>query len=175
MMPRSLMNRTTFTCCTWLLALLMGSSTLAQTQPKKRSSKHVAEQEEVPVKPVYMYPSPPSSLEEPPDYYNQVHTYVDQMPTLNGQNAVAASIAAIKQYVVVPPTAPNGRLFVYFEVDKTGSARHPQIAKGLRADVDSAVVAAVRQLPRFSPGKQAGQAVAVSLMVPVTIPAKKQL
>jgi hypothetical protein len=173
MIPRSPLNRT-FACCIWLLAFLMGSSTLAQTQPHKHRSTRAAEQQEqVPVKPVYMYPPPPSSPEEPLSYQQKVYVYVDQMPTLNGQNAVAASTAAIKQYLVVPPAAPDGRLFVYFEVDKTGRVCHPKIVKGLRADVDSAVVAAVRQFPRFSPGKQAGKAVTVSFVVPAIISAKQ--
>lgn len=96
------------------------------------------------------------------------------MPTLNGQNALTASIAAITQYLVVPPAAPAGRVFVKFEVDKAGDVRHAEIIKGLRADVDSAVVTATRQLPRFTPGKQNGRIVRVSFTLPITIPAAKQ-
>ncbi|NVO86859.1 energy transducer TonB [Hymenobacter terrestris] len=66
------------------------------------------------------------------------------MPTLNGQGAVTASITAINQYLIVPLDAPDSRVFVQFEVDKEGHVRHPRIAKGLRADVDSAVIAATR-------------------------------
>ena len=105
---------------------------------------------------------------------NRVWTYVEQMPTLNGQTASTGIVAAIHRSLVVPPAAPDGRVFVQFEVDKEGRVRHPRIAKGLRADMDSAVVVATRQLPRFVPGQQAGPAVVVSFTVPVTIPVKKQ-
>ncbi|GGF27363.1 energy transducer TonB [Hymenobacter cavernae] len=95
------------------------------------------------------------------------------MPTLNGQDASMASSAAIYRTLVVPPAAPDGRVFVSFEVDKEGRVRHPRIVKGLRADVDSAVIAATRQLPPFIPGQQEGQAVIISIMVPVPILVKK--
>jgi TonB family protein len=109
-----------------------------------------------------------------PDDPGPVYTYVEQMPTLNGQNALTASIAAITQYLVVPPAAPNGRVVVKFEVDKAGYVRHAEVVKSLRADLDSAVVTATRQLPRFTPGKQNGRVVRVSFILSVTIPVKKQ-
>jgi protein TonB len=105
---------------------------------------------------------------------SKVYTYVEQMPTLNGQPVMAASVAAITQRLILPSNAPDGRIFVKFEVSCEGWAAHPQILKGLRADVDSAVVAATRQLPRFTPGKQNGRVVTVNLTLPITIPVKKQ-
>lgn len=105
---------------------------------------------------------------------NPVYTYVEQMPTLNGQHALLASTAAITRSVVVPTNAPAGRVFVQFVVTKAGAVSQPHVVKGLRADVDSAVVAATRKLPRFTPGKQNGRVVAVSLTLPVTFPVQKQ-
>jgi hypothetical protein len=83
---------------------------------------------------------------------NPVYTYVEQMPTLNGQHALFASTAAITHAVVVPADAPAGRVFVQFVVTKEGTVSQPRVVKGLRADVDSAVVAATRKLSRFAPG-----------------------
>ena len=154
---------------------------MAQTRPKKRVSKPVAVPLLLPERPKLdssqhfgnEWWARPLPIEEPLDYFNRVHTFVDHMPTLNGQDAFTASIAAIHWSLIVPPAAPDGRVFVSFEVDKEGHVSHPRIAKGLRADVDSAVLAATRQLPPFLPGQQGGQAVAVSIMIPVTIPVKK--
>lgn len=98
-----------------------------------------------------------------------VYTYVEQMPLLNGQPA----FAAITHALVAPADAPDGRVFVQFIVNKEGKVSQPQVVKGLRADVDSAVVVATRLLPRFSPGKHADQAVAVSIVVAVTFPVKQ--
>jgi TonB family protein len=105
---------------------------------------------------------------------NLIYTKVDQLPTLNGQPAEAASIAAINQYVVIPSTAPEGQALVRFDVAKSGDVYHVAVVKGLRADLDSAVVTAVRQLPCFASGKEEGQVVAVRLTLPVTIPVRKQ-
>lgn len=110
---------------------------------------------------------------EPFDY-NRVYTYVEQMPTLNGQAAMPASTAAIAQYLVVPADAPAGRVFVRFEVTRQAYVNHPVITKDLRADLDSAVVAATWQLPRFIPGKQNGRVVPVSLTLLIPISARAQ-
>jgi TonB family protein len=175
------------------LLLLEAATALGQTHPqKKRSRKPVVvqkqeharaqEQEEAFIRNAYEVTTRNCdevmrhhALPEPePLDSNRVYTYVEQMPTLHGQGNFARISAAINQQVVVPPTAPGGRVFVRFEVSKQGRANHPRIVKGLRADLDSAVVAAVRKLPRFSPGKQQGQVVPVSFTLLVTIPEKQQ-
>lgn len=174
------MNRKSV-CYAGLLVVVLGSNASAQTRHKKRASTPMI----VPASPMERpgtdsthqfgteWWARPLPVEEPVNS-NPVFTYVDHMPTLNGQDGFIASLTAIHRYMVVPPGAPNGRLFVQFEVDKEGHVRHPWIVKGLRADVDSAVVAATRQLPRFVPGQQAGHAVVVSFTLPVTIAVKKQ-
>jgi hypothetical protein len=174
-------------CC--LLVALAATTALAQTHPKKQRSREPATvqqagrtrqqlAEEGFIQNTYeglnqndeiarhTQPTNPDS--------NKVYTYVEQMPTLNGQGVYQASIAAINQYLVVPPTAPKGRVFVKFEVRKDVRVSHAQIVKGLRADLDSAVLVATRQLPQFTPGKQNGKAVVVSLTLPVTVPVRKQ-
>jgi len=100
----------------------------------------------------------------------KVYTYVEQMPLLNGQQAYLASAAAISHAVVVPANAPTGRVYVQFIVTQEGQVSHSHIVKGLRADLDSAVVAATRQLSRFTPGKQSNQPVAVVITVGVAFP-----
>lgn len=104
----------------------------------------------------------------------KVYTYVEQMPMLPNQKGFPDIITAINQRLVVPPSTPDGRIFVQFEVNRQGVVNHPKIVKSLRADVDSAVVAATRQLPRFTPGKQNGRVVRVSFTIPITIPVAKQ-
>jgi len=114
-----------------------------------------------------------TAVAEPLDS-NKVYFYVEQMPLLNGQQAYLASSAAITHSVVVPANAPAGRVYVQFVVTKEGQVSHPRIVKGLRADLDSAVVAATRQLPRFTPGKQGNRVVAVVITVGATFPVAQQ-
>lgn len=154
----------------WLLLALGGSAALAQTHPNLGHEHAIVKK---PVSPVLYKDGIRVEQSPSPVDRSPVYTYVEQMPTLNGQNAYTASISAITQYLVVPLAAPKGRVFVKFEVDKEGYVRHATIIKGLRADVDSAVVTATRQLPRFTPGKQNGRVVRVSFTLPVTIPVKR--
>lgn len=175
--------KTTFASYCWLLVILAATTALALTHPKQKPIRRRAivrqqaatglvKQPYVELK--YYYP-PPQLVDdiEVPEC-SKAYTYVEQMPTLNGQNALVASSASIIQRLRLPSTAPTGQIFVKFEVTTEGRVAHPQILKGLRADLDSAVVAAVQQLPHFTPGKQNGRVVIVSLTLPITIRARKQ-
>ena len=107
----------------------------------------------------------------------KVYAYVEQMPHLPGDNSTAGIVSAIQQRVVYPPDAVReqvqGRIFVTFVVAANGQVQRVAIVKGLRPDCDSAVVWALRQLPRFEPGMQKGEPVAVAFTAPVnfSIPA----
>lgn len=171
-------------CC--LLVALAGTTALAQTHPRKKPvRKHAVVQRRVTTNTVGRPDTEPGYRHLPPllnEYIETVevlecsktYVYVEQMPTLNGQSVIAASIAAISQRLLLASNAPDGRVFVKFEVTTEGRVAHPQILKGLRADVDSAVLAATRQLPHFTPGKQNGRVVCVSLTLPITLPIAKQ-
>jgi TonB family protein len=171
----------------YLLAILTGTAALAQTHPQKKLvrkhavvrqplAKSVAVQvrrEWIGVDPLLPPTTDDIAAVEIPDSM-KVYTYVEQMPMLNGQRGFLVIITAINQRLIVPPSVPNGRVFVQFEVNRQGTVNHPKIIKSLRADIDSAVVAATRQLPCFTPGKQNGRVVRVSFTLPITIPVAKQ-
>jgi hypothetical protein len=94
---------------------------------------------------------------------DRTYTYVEDMPD------DATVKALIERRLVLPPKAPHGRVLVQFMVSKQGVVSQPQIEEGMGAPVDSAVVAAVRLLPDFTPGTQDGQPVALSLLVWVDV------
>lgn len=102
-----------------------------------------------------------------------VYTYVEQMPQLPGGGSQRAIVEAIQSKIVYPtaasaiPADADGRVFVRFTVDADGTVRDATIIKGLTSAFDEAVLAVVRQLPRFTPGKQDGKEVAVSITVPI--------
>ncbi|MGI4735541.1 MAG: energy transducer TonB [Janthinobacterium lividum] len=149
-----------FATSCWLLATLTATTALAQTHPQKKDIHEDFTQD--------------GEQSKPEPLNAKVYTYVEQMPLLNGQHAYLASSAAITHSVVVPANAPAGRVYVQFIVTKEGQVSHPHIVKGLRADLDSAVVAATRRLPRFTPGKQSNRVVAVVITVGVTFPVAQQ-
>jgi len=95
----------------------------------------------------------------------RVYNYVEQMPQLPGKANIAASI----QQAVAPGSGCGGKVFLYFVVGPSGVVKDAKVIKGPDGGCNAAVLAAVRKLPRFSPGKQSGRAVAVSYTVPLTL------
>jgi TonB family protein len=170
-----------FATSCWLLVALTATTALAQTHPKQQPSREPASRQQVgrtrqQLAEDAFIQNTYEGLDQhtQPATLDPIYTYVERMPTLNGQHALFASTAAITHAVVVPADAPEGRVFVQFVVTRAGTVSQPHVVKGLRADVDSAVVAATRKLPRFTPGKQNGRVVAVCLTLPVTFPVKKE-
>jgi len=62
----------------------------------------------------------------------------------------------------------QGSAYVKFTVDKTGKVTEPTIVKGTGSDaLDEEAIRVVSTIPDFTPGRQRGQNVAVSLTVPI--------
>jgi TonB family protein len=102
------------------------------------------------------------------DNDEKVYTYVDEMPQPLGGGGLEAILKQILDNFVYPTGAhKEGRVFANFIVKADGSVSNTKIIKGLASTYDEAVLAAIRKLPRFTPGKQSGRAVAVSFTVPV--------
>jgi|GEM_PF-2004884 len=84
----------------------------------------------------------------------------------------AAIVRAIQLGVKYPRPAlrdgTQGQSMVTFAVAPTGQVCLLQMKYGIRADLDSAVVQAVRRLPRLQPATQHGQPVACLMSAPVT-------
>lgn len=91
------------------------------------------------------------------------------MPQLPGGGGQQAILEAILHQLIYPAGhSESGQVFARFVVDADGSVGEPSIVKGLVDEAyDQAVLAAIRQLPRFEPGRQDGRAVAVSFTVPI--------
>jgi TonB family protein len=111
-------------------------------------------------------PAPPGADISEPD---RVYTYVEEMPHLPGTVGLAPVVEAVEERLVVPPHTPEGRLFVELTVAETGDIQEVRILKGVNSSVDSAVLTAVRRLPRFEPGRQNGRPVKVSLTMPIPV------
>ncbi len=100
-----------------------------------------------------------------------VYDFVEQMPELTGGGGPEAIVRNIQQHLVYPklPAAEQhtGRVFASFIVTDKGEVQAAKVIKGLSAAYDEAVLAAIRQLPKFVPGKKDGKAVNVSFTVPL--------
>jgi len=103
-----------------------------------------------------------------------VYTYVEKMPIMQGGGGMAEMAAYIARYAKLrycndpDPIPEKSRIVVAFIVTETGEIRGARIIQGIGCGNDEAVLAAVRSLPHFIPGRQHGQPVAVKFVVPMT-------
>lgn len=95
-----------------------------------------------------------------------------QMPHLKEGGGQAGLVRAIQLHVVYPQRALRygiqGQSDVSFVVAPDGQVRHIKITRSLEADTDSAVVRAVRLLPRLEPATQFGKPIACIMSAPIT-------
>jgi hypothetical protein len=100
-------------------------------------------------------PTRPPETPVVPPIDNKVYTYVEKMPSVAGQQGVASIKALLERQLVTLPKARRVR--VRLVVTRQGIVQQVQLVQGLNASADSAVLVAVRQLPRLAPGMQNGQ------------------
>ncbi|WP_460503981.1 energy transducer TonB, partial [Hymenobacter agri] len=117
-------------------------------------------------------PPPPTISNTPaPAADPKVYTYVEQMPQLPGGGNAQAIMQYLQSHIkyseALAANPKEGSVFASFTVTKDGNVSDAKIVKGLSPDYDAAVLQAVQTMPRFIPGRQDGQVVAVSFTVPV--------
>lgn len=96
-----------------------------------------------------------------------IFTYVEQEPALPTGGGLARICDALsyqaQRHLTRAGQSAEGTVRISWVVSRQGHPSQLHIEQGLSAAADSAVVAAVRELPALHPGKQNGQAVAVRL------------
>ncbi|GAB3240562.1 energy transducer TonB [Hymenobacter seoulensis] len=102
------------------------------------------------------------------------YTYVEQMPVFpGGQEALLQYIAKnIKYPAMALRNQVEGRVFIKFVVGPDGAVTNVEVQKGIGAGCDEESMRVIKNLPRFTPGKQNGRAVSVYYTVPVTFAIK---
>ena len=98
--------------------------------------------------------------------------YVEQLPALPGWGGPEATKLAIETGIRWPAGVPrpDGYVVVRFTIEPTGAIDSLRIEQGLGAEANAAVLAAVRRLPAFSPGRQGGRPVRVAYTLGVALP-----
>ena len=109
-------------------------------------------------------------VEKPKETVVQVFRSVEQMPQFPGGEA--ALMKFLQSHINYPPMAAEnnvqGRVVVQFVVDKTGKVGEVKIVRSVDKDLDKEAARVCASLPKFTPGRQNGQAVAVWYTLPVT-------
>ena len=110
-----------------------------------------------------------SDVETSAEKNRDVLRSAEQMPQFPGGEA--ALMKYIKSHINYPPMAAEngiqGTVIVQFFVEQDGSIGKAKVARSLDKDLDREALRIVRTLPKFTPGRQNGRAVAVWYTVPV--------
>ena len=108
--------------------------------------------------------------EKPKEVKEEVFRSVEQMPQFPGGEQ--ALMKYLQSHINYPPMAAEnnvqGRVVVQFVVDKTGKVGEVKVVRSVDKDLDKEAVRVCKSLPKFTPGRQNGQAVSVWYTLPVT-------
>lgn len=81
-------------------------------------------------------------------------------------------IADVQKNLVIPSSVKqddlHGKVFLRLTIDPLGLPADATIVKGVRTDIDAAVVAMSRKLRRFEPAMMDGKKVSTSILIPVS-------
>lgn len=122
-----------------------------ELKQKAESAKQVANQEKE------------SKLERP------VFTVVDTKPEYpGGESALLSEIGRNMKYpITAVEKKMEGRVVCKFIIEADGSVSNPEVIRSVDPDLDKEALRVIKTLKKFTPGKQRGEAVAVSYVVPI--------
>jgi protein TonB len=108
--------------------------------------------------------------EEKEDKNEQIFISVEEMPTFKGEG-ISAFRNYIQKNLIYPEIAREngieGTIYTRFIVNKYGQVEEISILRGVDPSLDDAVVQAIKNSPKWEPGRQRGKAVNVSFTMPV--------
>jgi TonB family protein len=102
----------------------------------------------------------------PPDAESKVLQLVEQMPKFLGPLPLLQYLGATTHRPASVPTG-GGKVYVEFVVGPQGTITSTRIVKGFDPACDAEALRAVAALPRWRPGRQNDQPVAVRFIVPI--------
>ena len=111
----------------------------------------------------------PPKEEVKQEVVEKIFDVVEVPPTFPGGEAqLRAWLASNTKY---PPVAEDngiqGRVVVQFVVERDGSVSNVNVVRGVDPSLDKEAARVVRSMPKWTPGKQNGQAVRARFNVPV--------
>ncbi len=99
-----------------------------------------------------------------------VYFLVEEMPEFpGGEMAMRKHIANNIRYpVLAQENGIQGKVYVYFIVEKDGSTNTFRVVRGAHPLLDEEAIRVLKTMPRWKPGKQKGEPVRISYTVPIS-------
>ncbi len=137
-------------------------NTMPRWNPGMQRGKAVAVKYTVPI--TFRLKSPVEEKKE------ETLTVVDVMPQYpGGDHELLKFIAqSIKYPTDAQEAGVQGRVICSFVVDKKGNIVEPKIIRGIDPSLDAEALRVIGMMPRWTPGRQDGEAVRVLYTVPIT-------
>ena len=100
---------------------------------------------------------------------NEIFTIVEDMPSFPGGEAELFKYLgkSIKYPKMASEADISGIVYMTFVVGKDGSIKDVKVMRGIGAGCDEEAIRAVKNMPKWKPGKQRGRAVEVQYNLPV--------
>ena len=100
---------------------------------------------------------------------DKVYEQVEQMPEFSGgQSELVNFLMKSIQYPdESKKKGTQGKVFVSFVVDKDGSIKNAKILRAVDPLLDAEALRVVKSMPKWTPGKEKGKAVAVQFTLPI--------
>lgn len=104
----------------------------------------------------------------------KVYEKVEQMPEFPGGNEELINflVKAVQYPDEAKKKGTQGKVFVSFVVGKDGTVTNAKIAKGADPLLDAEALRVVGAMPKWNPGKEKGEAVAVQFTLPIVFALK---
>jgi TonB family protein len=104
----------------------------------------------------------------------KVYDMVEEMPKYpEGQTALMNFLASnIKYPEEASKNKVSGKVIVQFVVDKEGYVKDPNIVRSISDALDKEAIRVVNSMPKWTPGKENGEAVNVRYTLPITFALK---
>jgi len=108
--------------------------------------------------------------EEEEEVADEIFTIVEQQPGYPG--GMGAFYQFVQKKMKYPSQARRmgieGKVFVQFVVGKDGAITEVKVIRGVGAGCDEEAARVIKSSPKWTPGKQRGQAVKVRMVLPIT-------
>ncbi len=99
----------------------------------------------------------------------EIFTIVEENPGYPGGDEARMEYLRknIKYPVIAKESGVQGTVYVTFVVEKDGSVTDVKVLRGIGGGCDEEAVRVVKEMPKWTPGKQRGKAVRVQFSIPI--------